>query len=72
MKRQFKYCNSNFRKKKLKIINRIEYNENGVLIQVTTIEEVENTIMKENLVRFCLVYSLEDNIYKELGPSGEG
>ena len=40
MKRQFKYCNKTFRKKKLKAINRVEHKENRVLIQVITKEEV--------------------------------
>ena len=32
IKRQFKYYNSTFRKKKLKVINRVEYKENRDLI----------------------------------------
>ena len=31
-KREFKWCNNTFRKKKLKAIKRVEYRENGVLI----------------------------------------
>ena len=33
-KRQFKYCNNTFRKRKLKAINGIEYKGNRVLIQI--------------------------------------
>ena len=40
-KRQFKWCNNTFGKKKLKAIKRVEYRENGVLIQAITKEEVE-------------------------------
>ena len=47
-KRQFKRCNHTFGKKKLKAIKRVEYRENGVLIQAITKEEVEYAIMKEN------------------------
>ena len=73
-KRQFKCCNSTFRKHKLKAINRVEYRERGELIQVSTKNEVENAIMKENSSRFRLAYStliLDDNICEELDPSGE-
>ena len=74
-KRQLKRCNSTFGKHKLKAINRVEYREDGELIQVSTKNEVENAKMKENLSRFRLAYSsliLEENMCKELGPSGEG
>ena len=74
-KRQFKCCNNTFGKCKLKAINRVEYRKDGELIQVSTKNEVENAIMRENSSRFRLAYSLlilEKNMCKELGPSGEG
>ena len=74
-KRQFKRCNSTFGKRKLKAINRVEYRKGRELIQVSTKNEVENTIIRENSSRFRLAYSaliLEDNICEELSPSGEG
>ena len=52
----------------------MEYREDDKLVQVTTQEEIENAIMKENLSKFRLVYSspmLEDNLCEELGLSGE-
>ena len=64
MKRQFKRCNKTFRQKNLKIINKIEYKENKVLIQLITEEEVANDIMKEILIRFCLAYS--SPIFKDI------
>ena len=74
-KRQFKRCNHTFGKKKLKAIKRVEYRENGVLIQAITKEEVEYAIMKENSARFRLAYSsptLDSKMCYALGPSGEG
>ena len=56
-------------------INRVEYREDGVLIQVNTKEEVENAVIQENSSRFRLAYSaliLEDGLCTELGLSGEG
>ena len=56
-------------------INRVEYREEGILIQVNTKEEVENAVIRENSSRFRLTYSaliLEDRLYIELGLSGEG
>ena len=47
----------------------------GVLVQVTTKEEVKNTIMKEISLRFelsHLLLTLEDDLCKNLGLSGEG
>ena len=44
-KRQFKRCNSTFCCRKMKAINRVEYREEGKLIQVNTKEEAENAIM---------------------------
>ena len=52
------------------MINRIEYREYRVLIEVTTKEEVENTIIKENAARFRLDFALlilSYSIYKGLG-----
>ena len=40
-KRQFKHCNNTFGRRKLKAINRVEYREDGELIQVSTKNEVE-------------------------------
>ena len=74
-KRQFKRCNSTFGCQKIKAMNRVEYREEGVLIQINTKEEVENTVMRENSSRFRLTYSaliLEDRLCTELGLSGEG
>ena len=74
-KRQFKRCNNTFGKHKLKIINRVEYREDRILIQVFTKNEVENAIIKENSSRFRLTYSsliLEENMCEELGLLGEG
>ena len=73
-KRQFKQCNNTFGKKKLKAIKRVEYRENGVLIQAITKEEVEFAIIKENSARFRLAYSspiLDSKMCCKLGPSGE-
>ena len=59
----------------MKAINRVENKEEGVLVQVTTKSEIENAIMKENSLRFRLACSsplLENTLYEELGPSGEG
>ena len=56
-------------------INRVEYREEGVLIQVNIKEEVENIVMQENSSRFRLAYSaliLKDELCVELGLSGEG
>ena len=56
-------------------INQVEYREEGVLIQVNTKEEVENTVIRENSSRFRLAYFtliLEDGLHIELSLSGEG
>ena len=56
-------------------INRVEYREEGVLIQVNTKEVVENIVIRENSSRFRLAYStliLEDELCIELGLLGEG
>ena len=56
-------------------INRVEYRDNGVLIQVTSREEVERAIIKENETRFKLAYSflmLNSDMCVDLGLSGEG
>ena len=56
-------------------INRVEYREDGILIQVNTKEEVENAVIRENSSRFRLAYSaliLKDRLCAELGLSGEG
>ena len=56
-------------------INRVEYREDSVLIQINTKEEIENTVIRENSSRFRLAYStliLEDGLYTELSLSGEG
>ena len=74
-KKQIKHFNNTFGRCKLKAINRVEYREDEELIQVSTKNEVENAIMKENSSRFRFVYSLlilEDFMCKELGLSGEG
>lgn len=74
-KRQFKRCNSTFGKQRMKSINKVEFKEEGVLVQVVTKEEVENAIMKENSSRFRLACSsplLNDELSAELGLSGEG
>ena len=59
----------------MKAINRVEYREEGKLIQFNTKEEVENAIMQENSSRFRLAYStliLEDGLCAELSLLGEG
>ena len=74
-RRQFKRCNSTFGKQKMKSINKVEHKEEGVLVQVTTQDEVENAIMKENSTQFRLACSsliFKDEMCKELDPSGEG
>ena len=63
--RQFKRCNSTFGYRKMNAINRVEYGEEGALIQISIKEEVENAVMQENSSRFRLVYSaliLEDEL----------
>ena len=74
-KRQFKNCNNTFGRSRLNAINRVEYRENGELVQVTTKEEIENDIMIENSSRFRLAYSsplLDDELCEEVDLSGEG
>ena len=64
-----------FGKQKMKSINKVEYKEEGTLVQVVTKEDAENAIMKENSSRFRLAYSsplLDDELCEELGLSGEG
>ena len=75
LKKQFKRCNNVFGKQKMKFINKAECNEEGILVQVVTREDAENTMMKENSSRFRLAYSsplLYDELCEDLGLLGEG
>ena len=51
-KRQCKRCNSTFSKRKMKSISSIEHRDNSVILQASSKEEIEHTIMKENSNRF--------------------
>ena len=42
----------------MKAIEKVEYRRHGELIQVSTKDEVESTIMQGNLSRFQLAYAL--------------
>ena len=58
----------------MKAIEKVEYRREGELIQVSTKDEVEGTIMQKNSDRFQLAHVLpllEGDLYNQLGMSGE-
>ena len=70
MKRRYKQCNIAFGKSKIKAIDKVEYIEGRNLLQVSVKEDIEKTVMKENVDRFKLAYSsplLEEQLCKDPG-----
>ena len=75
LKEMCKKCARTFGKNKAMSISKVEYSEQGCIMQVTSQHLMEKAIMKENSYRFILAHSsplLQEDSVSALGYSGEG
>ena len=72
-KKKYERYTNTFSKSKMKVIEKVEFRYGSDLTWVSTKEEVELEIMKDNIGRFKLAYSsllLEGKLLEQLGISG--